>query len=337
MESITRGKLPHLIEDLLQNPSAYRAFQALRLIETHLGEESVAADTPQGFIFMAPAAEMTFPAGEIRHCRMDERDRYRLEMNFSGFYGVDSPLPHFFNDIAAYDTPRGAELRGFLELFNQRIYHLLYRAWKKMNLHGGSDARVSLYCRYLAALYGGSGTCHLLGRFDYAGLLANRVKNSQSLAGMLEDFLQCPVAIRQNIPCWIDLEESTPLGGRLALGDNTMLGGRLMDVNSRILLRIGPLPAGNAVALLPGRTSAAHLAHLIREYLDPTIQYDVEMLIQPDAGFESALIEDRAILGWTTCLGRAGGEVNPIRLTGDSLDRHRDLPLCSHLNSKSKS
>jgi hypothetical protein len=48
-------------------------------------------------------------------------------------------------------------------------------------------------------------------------------------------------------------------------------------------------------------------------------------LIQPGAGFESALIEDRAILGWTTCLGRAGGEVNPIRLTGDSLDRQRNL------------
>jgi type VI secretion system protein ImpH len=333
MDPIARGELSDLIEDLLQNPSAYSAFQALRLIETHLGEEAAFGDTPEGFIFMAPAAEMTFPAGEIRHCRMDEMDRYRLEMNFMGFYGVDSPLPHFFNDIAAFDTPRGAELRGFLELFNQRIYRLLYSAWKKLNLHGGSDAPTSLYCRYLAALYGGDGTCHLLGRFDYAGLLANRVKNAQSLAGMLADFLDCPVAIRQNQPCWIDLEEPTLLGGRLTLGDNTILGGRLLDVNSKILLRIGPLPAGDAVALLPGRPSAADLAYLIREYLDPTIQYDVEMRIQPDAGAETVLTEDRAILGWTTCLGRAGDAINAIRLTADSLDRHR----CPSLTLKSKS
>lgn len=323
MGSIARGKLPHLIEDLLHNPSAYGAFQALHLIETNFGEEAVIDSNPQGFIDLAPAAEMTFPAGEIRHCRVDERSRYRLELNFMGFYGVDSPLPQFFNDIAAFDTPRGAELRGFLELFNQRLYHLLYEAWKKMNLHGTGNTRSSLYCRYLEALYGGSGTCHLLGRYDYAGILANRVKNGQSLADMLKDFLDCPVAVKQNIPCWIEMDEKASLGNSLALGDNAMLGSRLMDVNSKILIRIGPLPSLDAAEILPGRPSAATLAHMIREYLDPTIQYDLEMLIQPDAGYESVLKGDQSILGWTTCLGKAGDAINRVRLTGESLDQQR--------------
>lgn len=326
MGSIARGKLPHLIEDLLQNPSAYDAFQALHLIETNFGGEAVTGDSPQGFIALAPASEMTFPAGEIRHCRLDERDRYRLELNFMGFYGVDSPLPQYFSDIAAFDTPCGAELRGFLELFNQRLYHLLFEAWKKMNLHNSSNTRTSLYCRYLEALYGGSGTCHLLGRFDYAGILANRVKNGQSLADMLKDFLACPVAVKQNIPCWIELEEKAFLGAGLALGDNAMLGGRLMDVNSKILIRIGPLPSRDAAELLPGRPSAATLAHMIREYLDPTIQYDLEMLIQPDEDYESVLGGDQSILGWTACLGRAGEAINRVRLTGESLDRSRHEP-----------
>jgi type VI secretion system protein ImpH len=323
MGTIARGKLPHLIEDLLRNPSAYRAFQALYLIETNIGEEADIEDNPQAFISIAPAAEMTFPAGEIRHCRVDERDRYRLELNFMGFYGVDTPLPQFFNDIATFDTPRGAELRGFLELFNQRLYQLLYSAWKKMNLHGSSDTRTSLYCRYLEALYGGSGTCHLLGRFDYAGILANRVKNGQSLADMLDDYLHCPVTVKQNIPCWIELEETASLGGELKLGDNAMLGNRLMDVNSKILLRIGPLSSHDAAELLPGRPAAATLAHMIREYLDPALQYDVEMLILPDTGYESVLGGNPSILGWTACLGRAGDTVNRVRLTGENMDQQR--------------
>lgn len=322
MGTIARGKLPHLIEDLLANPSAYSVFQALHLIETNFGEDAAGNET-QRFIDLAPAVEMTFPAGEIRHCRVDESARYRLKLNFMGFYGVDSPLPQFFNDIATFDTPCGAELRGFLELFNQRLYHLLYEAWKKMNLHGSSEKRTSLYCRYLEALYGGGGTCRVSGRFDYAGILATRVKNSQSLSDMLEDFLHCPVTVKQNIPCWIELEETSSLGGGFALGNNAMLGSRLMDVNSKILLRIGPLPSRDAADLLPGRPSAATLVEMIREYLDPTIQYDVEMLIQPDAGYESMLGEDHAILGWTTCLGQAGDAVNRVRLTGDSLDRGR--------------
>lgn len=330
MGTIARGKLPHLIEDLLHNPSAYSAFQALYLVETNLGGKSVVGDDPPAFICLAPAAEMTFPAGEIRRCRMDERDRFRLEMNFMGLFGVDSPLPQFFNDITAFDTPQGAELRGFLELFNQRLYHLLYEAWKKMCLHASRDGVASLYCRYLEALYGGSGTCRQTGRFDYAGILANRVKNGQSLADMLKDFLGCPATVKQNIPNWIELEETRPLGSGLTLGDNTMLGNRLMDVNSKILLRLGPLPSRYAADILPGRPAAATFAHMIREYLEPTIQYDVELLILPDPDHQSVLGKTESVLGWTTCLGRAGDTVNRVRLTGESLDR------CRHKASKTE-
>lgn len=322
MGPIARGKFPHLIEDLLQNPSAYSVFQALHLIENNLGGVSGDDTDLQGAITLAPAAEVTFPPGEIRHCRVDERGRYRLELNFMGLFGVDSSLPTFFNDITTFDTQSGLELRGFLELFNQRLYHLIYSAWKKMNLHGSGDARTSLYCRYLDALYGGSDICEDLGRFDYAGLLANRIKNGPSLVGMLQDFLDCPVSIRENIPCWIKLEETVPLGGRIVLGDTAMLGNRLMDVNSKILLKIGPLPADIAVSLLPGRPSSIELARLIREYLDPTIRYDIKMMVKPEAGHESALVEDQPILSWTACLGRAGRDaINNVLLTGDTLDR----------------
>ena len=323
MGSIARGKLPYLIEDLLHNPSAYSAFQALHLIESNLGEEAITGDNSQGFFDLAPAAEMSFPAGEIRHCRVDDSGRYRLELNVMGFYGVDSPLPQFFNDIAVFDTPRGAELRGFLELFNQRLYHLLYQAWKKMHLHGSSDTHTSLYSRYLEALHGGTGSCELLGRFDYAGLLASRVKNGQSLADMLEDFLSFPVVLKQNIPCWIELEETASLGGGLTLGDNSMLGSRLMDVNGKVLIQIGPLPICDAGQMLPGQPFAATLAHLIREYLEPTIQYDVEILMQPDSTYESTLGGEHSILGWTSCLGHAGDAINRIRLPGESLDQQR--------------
>jgi predicted component of type VI protein secretion system len=62
---------------------------------------------------------------------------------------------------------------------------------------------------------------------------------------------------------------------------------------------------------------------MIREYLDPALQYDVEMLILPDTGYESVLGENPSILGWTACLGLAADTVNRVRLTGDSLDRQQ--------------
>jgi type VI secretion system protein ImpH len=322
MGPIARGKFSDLIEDLLQNPASYSAFQALRLIEKNLGTGPGEEARLQNAVSMVPAAETTFPPGEIRHCRIDARERYCLEFNFMGLFGVDSPLPQFFNDVAAYDTPGGASLRGFLELFSRRLYHLLYIAWKKMNRHSSTGARPSLYCRYLEALYGGGGTCRTLGRFDYAGLLVNRIKNGPSLAGLLEDFLQHPVSVRENIPCWIELEEVASLGDGFTLGDNALLGERIMDVSSKILLQIGPLPARKAIALLPGRPDAENLARLIREYLDPAIRYDVEILLKPEADHESALGENRPILGWTACLGKAGlDSINHVQVTGESLEQ----------------
>jgi type VI secretion system protein ImpH len=335
MGSIARGKFPHLIQDLLKNPSSFDFFQAIHLLETNLGGEAVTGDNPQHYLSIAPAAELSFPAGEIRHCYIDNNDRFRLEVNFMGFYGVDSPLPQFFNDIAAFDIIGSAELRAFLALFNQRLYQLLYSAWKKMNLHASNRFRNSLYCRYLEALYGGSGTCHLLGRFDYAGILGNRVKNSRSLADMLKDFIESPVRVQQNIPCWIELEETADLGGKFALGNNSILGNRLMDVNSKILIHIGPMTIRKATKLLPGRPQAETLAHMIREYLDPTIQYDLVMVIQPGEAYTSTLGGDESILGWTACIGQAGDIENRIILTGESLDQtRRNSPASTHMKTR---
>ncbi len=332
MGSVTRGKFPHLIQDLLENPAGYDFFQALHVLESNLAGEAVIGDSLQHYINVAPAAELSFPAGEIRHCTTDDNDRFRLEVNFLGFYGVDSPLPQFFNDIAALDSVGSAELRAFLELFNQRLYQLLYSAWKKLNIHASNRFHSSLYCRYLEALYGGRGTRSLLGRFDYAGILGNRVKNGRSLADMLEDFFESPVRVQQNVPCWIELEETVVLGGKFALGDNSILGERLMDVNSKIQIHIGPLSIREATSLLPGRPRAEILAHMIREYLAPTIQYDMVMLIQTGEAYTSTLGSDQSILGWTTCIGQAGDIENRIILTGESLEQTRRNTLASAAN-----
>jgi type VI secretion system protein ImpH len=96
-----------------------------------------------------------------------------------------------------------------------------------------------------------------------------------------------------------------------------------MDVNSKILIHIGPLTIGKATKLLPGRPQAEILAHMIREYLDPTIHYDLVLVIQPGEAYTSTLGGDQSILGWTTCIGHAGDIENRIILTGESLDQTR--------------
>ncbi len=318
MGTYTRGKLPHLTSDIISQGWAYQAFQALYLLETSLDLRDQDEEALARFVSVAPAAELSFPAGDIRRCVIDSNGRFRLELNLLGFYGVNSPLPQYFNDITSRDGDGHHELRAFLECFNKRLYSLAYLAWKKFNLFEDNNGQASIYTRYLAAISGGADENHA-----YAGILGSRIKSAQGLAATLEDFLGFPTRIQENIPCWIPIEQPSCLGQQLGLGDNTILGEQLMDVGSKIAIFVGPLPIANATELLPGRPLAEQLGKLLREYLDPSISYELELIAIADRDYQTILGNDSSILGWTSCLGEPGATPNHIRLTTTGFDRYQ--------------
>ncbi len=311
MGTYTRGKLPHLTNDILNHSSSYEVFQAVSLLETSLGLDSGDEISFQRMISLAPAPEISFPKGDLRRCEVDEQGRFCLELNLLGLYGVDSPLPQYFNDITSRDGDGRDELRAFLEMFNKRLYALCFLAWKKFNLFAGSPGHSTIYHRYLYALSGGA---QQDGRFDYAGVLGSRIKSAQGLAATLEDYLGYPVATQENVPIWIELEDPDSLGTDLYLGDNTILGDRIMDVSSKIVITIGPIPIDAAKNLLPGHKQARQLANLVREYLDPAISYEIDLQVTAGEGYHSSLGTETTILGWTCCLGQPGEQQNHIRL-----------------------
>ena len=315
MGTYTRGQLPHLTNDILARSSAYEAFQAAYWLEISLGLSRSDEASFQRVVTLAPAAEISFPQGEIRRCTIDDGGRFRLELNVLGLYGVDSPLPQYFNDITSRDGEGRNELRAFLEMFNKRLYTLSYLAWKKFNQYADHIGHSSLYSRYLHALSGGADQ-H--GRFDYAGVLGSRIKSARGLSATLEDFLGYPVHTQENVPIWITLEEPDCLGQELRLGDNTILGNRIMDVSSKIIIHIGPLPIDAATKLLPGKSQARQLAKLVREYLDPAISYELDLQVSAANSYQSQLGTETTILGWTSCLGQARSTANHIRLTAQA-------------------
>ncbi len=312
MGTYTRGQLPHLTNDILKHCSSYEVFQAVSLLETSLGLGSGDEVSFQRMIDLAPAPEISVPKGELRRCDIDDQGRFRLELNLLGLFGVDSPLPQYFNDITSRDGDGRDELRAFLEMFNKRLYALCYLAWKKFNLFSGPPEHASIYHRYLSALSGGA---HQDGRFDYAGILGSRIKSAQGLAATLEDYLGYPVTPQENVPVWINIEDQDSLGSELCLGDNTILGNRIMDVSSKILITIGPIPIDVAKELLPGHKQARQLTNLIREYLDPAISYEIVLQVIAGTNYQSSLGTETTILGWTSCLGQPTDQLNHICLT----------------------
>lgn len=331
MGTAARGKFPALIQDLLDHGPDYDFFQALCLVEACCAGPQPLPGGLAAPLKLRPAPEISFPAADIRRCRFDEQGRIEFELNFLGLYGVDGPLPHFFLEtIAGQDDP-GKVLRAFLDVFNQRLYQLLYLGWKKFNDQG---QRGSLYQRYLGAV-AGLGAADASGQsLAYAGLLGSRVKNAEGLVGLLRDFLQMPVSIRQHLPCWVRLSNRPALGAKgeeaLVLGENCSLGDRVLDVSRKVLIRIGAVPVSQAVALLPGRERAMELGRLIHQYLNPTIEFDIELLVASEPGPPTRLGCQEAILGWSAGLGEMGTGTYRIQLPGSSFNPARTSSTTNH-------
>ena len=307
MEASARRNIPALMEDLLAEAPLYDFFQAVRLAE-ELSEGPSRGGRLPAHIRLRPAPELVFPAGDIRRCRQDAEGRLEFQLGFLGLYGVDAPVPHDLLEAAAGDDDSAAPLRAFLDIFNTRLYELLYLGCRKFRPVGRER---TLFEGYLDAFCGGGEEERL-----FAGAFAGRVRNAEGLAGMLSEALEVPVQVRQFRPRWVRLEGGAPLGGgaELTLGQNAVLGERVLDISRRVEIRIGPVDEEAAGDLLPGGGEGKRMFALVRRYLPPGIDFDARLLVRSQGREAAVLGRDKIRLGWNTPLGGKTGGIREIPL-----------------------
>ena len=150
----------------------------------------------------------------------------------------------------------------------------------------------------------------------YSGLLARRPRTAAGLAAVLADYFEAPVEVRQFQGEWLlldaaDQSQLGAAGGNCQLGLNLVIGERVWDVEGKIRVRLGPLDYEQFVEFLPYRRATPEckafflLSHLVRLYIGPTLEFDVQVLLEPDAVPECILGDPNtpgSRLGWNTWL-----------------------------------
>lgn len=237
------------------------------------------------------------------------------------------------------DSDKGA-LRAWFDLFNHRVIGLFYRAWEKYRFIIGYERaqRPSTRPRepdtFTTALLSliGLGTRGLQDRLratpaadsrdqariddlsllHFTGLFSHRPRNAIGLAAILREYFSQPVQVRQFQGQWLELEPASQsrLGGgpesRNALGRNVVAGSRVWEIRSKIRIVLGPLSYEDFQAFLPNRAhpgSFFALAHLVRFYLGPDLDFDVQLLLDRNAVPRCLLAgsgDSGAILGWNS-------------------------------------
>lgn len=280
-----------------------------------------------------------------------ERPTPSMTITFFGLLGVAGAMPRHYTELILRHEKesRGAEvgaLRDWFDLFNHRLVSLFYRAWRKYRFwlpferREGNGLEPDAYTRCFSSLVGlgmpglrdrlvaktrdpGFGqTPRELARVDdkaivyYGGLFAQRVHNAVSLEALLEDYFRLPVEVRQFQPQWLNLDDGNrshlgEAGCNNALGIDTVAGQRVLDVQGRICIRVGPLTYEQFAKFLPDRSATPdgkacyRLGFLQRLYVGQEFEVDLQLVLRADEAPDCQLPESAADgpqLGWNTWL-----------------------------------
>jgi len=306
----------HLIEQLEKNPERFDFFQAVRRLESLDRDHPRVAksQTPRDdAIRFGQKPSMAFAPSAI-HSFQDVDGVKRMYCQFMGMLGPQGPMPLHFTEYVRdrmrnHDDPTTA---AFLDMFHHRMISMFYRAWassqKAVSYDRPDEDR---FINYLGSLIG-IGPAQLRGRdalpdhakISYAGHLSNPTRHADGLEAILGDYFKIPVRVKQFFGHWMNIPADcrlllgrTPTTGRL--GDNTIIGSRMWNVQLRFRVRFGPMNLDQFERLLPGGASGRRLVAWVRQYTNDEFDWDVQLVLRTTQ-IPKMQLGRSGRLGWTT-------------------------------------
>ncbi|CBL44789.1 Hypothetical protein HDN1F_12060 [gamma proteobacterium HdN1] len=238
--------------------------------------------------------------------------RYEIQANFLGLYGASSPLPNFYTeDLITGEQEDQLQARQLLDIFHQRAYHLYAAALQKYRpIYELTSPKQSHFRQLLWALVGArEDTVRRALKqpgliLQYAAWFTRPQKSAAGLHAILSAWLTdlnadqyTPIEVIQCEPQRLSIPTGNLLalgtgntagfgnaaGTGKALGIDTVLGTSIIDYSGKLLVRLGPLSTTTYRQLVP----EGHPCHeagvglLIRTYIGPSLNCDLEFLVTP--------------------------------------------------------
>ena len=313
-----------LLQTLLDEPARFGFDAALAVLMQASGTSH-----PGDAARFRASSGLGFVAADLAEVERDGTT-FQVTTGLLGLTGPSGVLPRPYTDWVNGEQRRHSPaLAAFLDLLAQRPIAQFASAGIKYQPHraaqaaaAGSGRGITDGLRHILLALTGYGTPHLASRLEvgtdpllfYAGLFASHPRSADRLGAMVSDWLEQTVVVEQLAGFWLRLGRTEmsalPRAGRAGqfnrLGVDAAVGSRSWDVQSRIRLRIGPLPLARFNALLPGRPLFLRLVSLVGAFLGGEIEFAVNPVLAGDAVPPLALQTGSGIrLGWNSWLPTA--------------------------------
>lgn len=257
--------------------SQYSLFQLIRQIK---------AEYPTSQIQLRPALHRSILQGEVFQATQ-VGDDWCIDVNLPGLYGSSSPLPSYFTELLLEQAQQENTLpRQLLDLLNQRLYEL------KIEIEGKSHPAIqqleeknNQWLELATRLLGlPSERLAILPRkawlFRHYHLLTHPYPTAQGLTQLVSSWLEnFPVAVEECVIRQVQVgrDSLTSLGkANNSLGKSSLLGNQIIDRNSKLRIKIGPLSHESFSELIRNRKTWRTLRTLISVYLRSPYECELE-------------------------------------------------------------
>ena len=221
-----------------------------------------------------------------------------VKASMAGLLGPLGAMPPSYNELVMREERNRAHgLSSFFDLFTSRLAELFVDASEKYRLarrlRWSPDRNGNAFIKTLFSL-AGFGTARLKERIRpddelvlrFSGFFAARTRNAVNLQAMLQEFTGLPVAIELFKGRWLSIPESErsrmgqPQG--VQLGVNSMAGAAIHDFGGSFRVVVGPVDYEDYRSLSPGSANIDALFALTRLYVDPSLDFDIQVVLKKE-------------------------------------------------------
>lgn len=314
--------MPADLSRLSHEPEAYDPFQLVRVLEGTAKQSPRVGRSlrpSEDVVSFGQSTSMAFPPSSVAGI-VQEGPRPTVRLHNFGLLGPNGPLPLHLTEYIHHRVRdrKDTTLRSFCDLLTNRLAALFYRAWAvnqpSVAHDRPEDDRYEFYLRCLL----GMGTDGMRDRDavpDSAKLyMAPRLRflppSAESLEQVLGDWFGLPCHVEQMVGQWIPIPSSgqTRLGDSPrtgSLGESTMVGERMWDVQGRFRVHLGPMPLAAYERLMPGRDGMEELRGWIRLQAGLEFDWDARLILE-QAEVPDIVLGRSGMLGRTTWFGSGG-------------------------------
>lgn len=294
-----------------------------------------------------PEASLKFSVGDVsalEYISDGEQEHFLLTSTCLGLYGTTSPLPSIYTEAIIASDLDDHQRREFLDLFHHRVYSLFYRTWKKYRYYleykaGAAD----LFSDRIFSLIGlapavrshcipkrhpseeertehsddvaGYARLDWIRLLSYTGVLNMRVRPPALMAQVVSHYFRgLPVDIKPCVERWVKIEESecNRMGMMsCSLGDDFVVGERVLDRAGKFEIVIGPIGYDRFRALLPGGREHPVIKALIKYLLIDQLDFDIRLILRRRETPPWTLSDNGTVqLGWS-CWSQGLGPGDP--------------------------